>query len=119
MAFITLTSPHAHGPARTAWIMQQVILATLPGVFALSWFFGFGTLVNMVWASVCAVGLEAAFMMLRKRPVLFYLKDWSAVLTGVLVAIALPPYTPWWITFIGMCFAIVFAKQLLLLFGSC
>jgi len=112
MALLKITSPHAHGPQKTAWVMQQVILATIPGVLALTYFFGFGTFINILWASFIAVITEALFLKLRGRPVLFYLKDFSAILTAVLLAIALPPYSPWWIVALGVVFAITLAKQL-------
>ncbi len=112
MALHKITSPHAHGPAKTSWIMQQVILATIPGVIALTYYFGYGTIINIIWASIIAVISEALVLKLRKRPIAFYLKDFSAILTAVLLAIALPPYAPWWLVMLGSIFAIVFAKQL-------
>lgn len=92
--------------------MQQVILATLPGVIALTCYFGFGTLVNILWASIVCVATEAAFLKIRKRPVSFYLKDYSALVTAVLLGIALPPYAPWWLVMVGCLFAMIFAKHL-------
>lgn len=112
MALPRITSPHAKGSNRTQQVMLQVLLATLPGVFALSWLFGFGTLINLLWASACALGCEAAILALRQRPLGFYLNDYSALVTAVLLALALPPYSPWWLTLIASGFAIVFGKQL-------
>ncbi len=112
MALPRITSPHAKGGNRTQQVMQQVLLATLPGVLALNWLFGFGTLINLVWASVCALGFEAAILALRQRPIEVFLKDYSALVTAVLLALALPPYSPWWLTLIATGFAIVFGKQL-------
>jgi electron transport complex protein RnfD len=48
----------------------------------------------------------------RKRPILPALLDGSAVLTAVLLAVALPPIAPWWITVFGSLFAIVIGKQI-------
>jgi len=112
MAFIQVTSPHLTGQNRTAKVMQWVLLATLPGLVALIWFFGWGTLINVVWASILALAGEALVLKLRKRPIMFYLRDYSAVVTAVLLALALPPYTPWWVTTVGILFAIIIAKQL-------
>lgn len=92
--------------------MRQVLLATVPGILTLTYFFGFGTLINILWASACAVSLEALVLSLRKRPVQFYLKDCSALVTAVLLGIALPPYVEWWVVFVGITFAIVIAKHL-------
>lgn len=112
MALLKVTSPHAINPTSTSWVMQQVILATIPGVIALTYFFGYGTLVNIIWACIVALGSEALFLKLRKRPVAFYLKDCSALVTAVLLSIAMPPYAPWWVLMLGVIFAIMIAKQL-------
>ncbi len=55
---------------------------------------------------------EALFLRARGKSVAFYLKDWSAVVTAVLLGLALPPTAPWWLTLVGVGFAIVVAKQL-------
>ncbi|HSG62851.1 MAG TPA: RnfABCDGE type electron transport complex subunit D [Pseudomonadales bacterium] len=112
MALLNVTSPHAHGPLSTASVMQLVLLATLPGIAALVWVFGAGVLINLAIAALVALASEAAILSLRGRQVTFHLKDYSALVTAVLLAIALPPYTPWWVVAIGASFAIVVAKQL-------
>lgn len=112
MALPRITSPHATGNQRTQRVMLQVLLATVPAVLALTWLFGIGTLVNLLWASLVALGCEAAILAIRKRPITFYLKDGSALVTAVLLALALPPYAPWWLTLIAVGFAIIFGKQL-------
>lgn len=112
MALPRITSPHATGNQRTQRVMLQVLLATVPAVLVLTWLFGIGTLVNLLWASLVALGCEAAILAMRKRPITFYLKDGSALVTAVLLALALPPYAPWWLTLIAVGFAIIFGKQL-------
>ncbi len=112
MSLMRITSPHTHGPARTSKVMQQVLLATLPGLLVLTHFFGFGTLVNVLWAAVLAIAFEALALTLRKRPLGFYLSDCSALVTAVLLGIALPPYSPWWLIAVGMASAILLAKHL-------
>lgn len=112
MALPRITSPHAKGSNRTQQVMLQVLLATVPGILALTWLFGFGTLTNLLWASACALGFEAAILALRQRPLGFFLNDYSALVTAVLLALALPAYSPWWLTLIATGFAIVFGKQL-------
>lgn len=106
-----ISSPHAHQAFSTSRLMLEVILATVPGVIALSYFFGWGTIINILLASVFALGFEALVMVLRKRPVGFYLKDYSALVTALLLALAIPPYCPWWVTLIGVFFAVVVAKH--------
>ncbi len=112
MALMRITSPHAHGPLTTATVMRMVLLATLPGVVALTHFFGFGTVINIAWACVVALGCEALALKLRRRAVGFYLNDASALVTATLLAIALPPYAPWWLIVVGVAFSILIAKQL-------
>ncbi len=112
MAFLHVTSPHAHASNQTAAIMKSVTLATLPGIVALTVFFGFGSITNIALAVLFCCGFEAASMAIRKRSITFYLGDYSAVVTAVLLGIALPPYAQWWLVFVGCFFAIVVAKQL-------
>jgi len=112
MALIRSSSPHLHKMNQTGRVMRLVLLATLPGLAAMTFFFGWGTLINVIWASLLAVGFEAAVMKLRNRPIQFYLSDYSAVVTAVLLALALPPFAAWWVTLVGVFVAIVIAKHL-------
>ena len=112
MALPRFSSPHAHGPARTSWVMQQVLLASVPGVLALTVCFGWGTLANILWAAPVALACEAAMLRLRGRELRFSLRDCSALVTALLLAIALPPGSPWWLVTTGTAFAIVIAKHL-------
>lgn len=112
MAFMHVTSPHLHTPRDTGSVMRLVLYATLPGVAALTLFFGFGTLVNIVLACLAALACEAGVLALRGRSVAPYLRDGSALVTATLLAIALPPYAPWWVVVIGTAVAIIIAKHL-------
>lgn len=112
MALLRVTSPHAHGPVSTSSVMQQVLLATIPGILALVYWFGFGVLTNLLLCVAFSVALEAIALKCRGRAVSFYLKDCSALVTAVLLAIALPPASPWWLLLVGCLFSIIFAKHL-------
>ncbi|GAB3481973.1 electron transport complex subunit RsxD [Marinomonas epiphytica] len=113
MALLRITSPHTQRPGqRTAWVMQMVILATLPGILMQTWLYGWGTAINLMIACLTALVSEAAILAIRKRNVRFFIKDYSALLTAVLLGIALPPSVPWWVTVTAVAFAIIFAKQL-------
>ena len=90
MALLKITSPHAHTAQSTASVMRLVLLATIPGLIALTLFFGWGSLINILLAGSVAVFCEAAVMHLRKRPVMFYLGDNSALVTAVLLGLAVP-----------------------------
>jgi len=112
MALLRLSSPHVQKPGKAGHVMQQVILATLPGLAMLVYYFGWGSLINALLAVGLALLFEGLVLKLRRRPLGFYLGDLSAVLTGLLLALALPPYAPWWVTGVGVFVAIVIAKQL-------
>jgi Na+-translocating ferredoxin:NAD+ oxidoreductase subunit D len=107
-----LSSPHVARINRVDRVMLDVLTALVPGVLALTWFFGAGVLINAVLAAAVAITAEAAVLAARRRPVLATLRDLSAVVTAVLFACAIPPTLPWWLTVVGMVFAIVLVKQL-------
>ena len=62
MALMRVTSPHAKGAMNTGNVMQLVLLATLPGALCLTWFFGWGTLVNIGIATLSALLFEAPLL---------------------------------------------------------
>tara|TARA_R110002167_G_scaffold191891_1_gene394260 strand:- start:915 stop:1964 length:1050 start_codon:yes stop_codon:yes gene_type:complete len=112
MALFSISSPHSKGPQRTSIMMRWVIAMTIPGLIAQSIFFGWGNLHNVLWCSIVALASEAIILKIRKRPLAFYLNDYSALVTGVLLGLALPPFAPWWVALIATSFAIIFAKHL-------
>jgi electron transport complex protein RnfD len=112
MQFPTLSSPHTSRPNSVDRVMLMVILALMPGAAAMIWYFGWGILINMVLATLVAVAAEALMLRLRGREVTPTLMDLSAVVTALLFAVAVPPTLPWWLTVLGMVFAIVVVKQL-------
>lgn len=112
MAFFIASSPHTHIKRSTSDLMKWVALCALPGLFAQTYFFGFGTLIQLGFAVIVALSFEAAVMKLRKRPAHLALRDHSAIVTAWLLAVAIPPMSPWWIVVIGLIFAILIAKHL-------
>jgi electron transport complex protein RnfD len=112
MAFKQITSPHAQAAQNTGKVMQLVLWATAPGLLALTYHFGWGSLINVLLATATAVIAEAAIIRLRGRSVSFYLRDYSAAVTAILLGLALPPLAPWWIVVVGTLFSIVIAKHL-------
>ena len=112
MPLLQITSPHAYGKNDTASVMRLVTLATLPGVAAMIVFFGWGVLSNLLIGTTFALIFEAMTLKIRKMPVTFYLRDYSAIVTAVLLCIALPPHSSWWLIAVGIFFSIVIAKQL-------
>jgi electron transport complex protein RnfD len=112
MAFINVSSPHQRTRRSSSQIMVWVMLCLIPGVALQTYFFGFTNILQILLAGIVALSAEAAILKLRKRPIINTLKDGSALLTGILIAISIPPLAPWWIIVIGTSFAIIFVKQL-------
>ncbi len=111
MAFKIASSPHIQQRLATSRVMALVALATVPGVFAQWYFWGWGNLIQIALAISACVLVEAACVALRGRPVLQTLNDNTALVTGLLLGICLPPLAPWYIPVLGAVFAIAIAKQ--------
>ena len=112
MRFRLASSPHQHIRRDTGQVMRLVILAMVPGILMQTWFFGWGTIIQIVLAVITAVVTEAVILELRKRDFERALKDYSAVLAAMLLAVSIPPFAPWWVIVIGTFFAIGVVKQL-------
>ncbi|SJL82746.1 electron transport complex subunit RsxD [Vibrio palustris] len=112
MAFFIASSPHTHVKRSTADIMKWVAVCAIPGLIAQLYYFGWGTLIQLLFAIVVALSCEAIVMKCRKRPISTALRDNSALVTAWLLAISIPPLSPWWLLVIGLIFAIVISKQL-------
>ncbi len=106
------SSPHLPPRNSVRRMMLLVILALIPGLLAQIHFFGWGVVVNLVLAVGTAVACEALMLRLRNRAILPFLGDFSAVLTGMLLALALPTLSPWWLIVVGAAFALIVAKHL-------
>jgi len=107
-----LFSPYISKPDSVAQIMLKVLLALIPGIALYVWYFGPAILVSITLASITALATEALMLRLRERPVMPFLKDNSALLTGWLLALSIPPLAPWWLVVVGTAFAIAIAKHL-------
>ena len=105
-------SPYFRQPASVQSVMLRVLLALVPGIAAYVWFFGAAILVQIVLASVTALAAEAVMLHLRKKPVMLFLSDGSALVTAWLIALTFPPIAPWWLTVVGVLAAIIVAKHL-------
>ncbi len=92
--------------------MRLVIYALIPGALVMIWFFGWGTVSNLLLANAFALALEAVMLKMRGRPIKAFLSDYSAVVTASLLALALPAFAQWWVIFMAIFFAIVIAKHL-------
>ena len=103
--------------------MQWVLVACVPGALVLSWHSGWGTLLQLLLCLATALLCEAWE---RRRsdtggPALAdvaWLGDGSALVSAVLLGLALPPYAPWWLSVSAAAFAHLFGKALFGGFGK-
>ena len=104
------SSPHVHSPVTTDTIMRDVVIALLPALAGSIYFFGFrARLVTLVSVAAC-VFFEWAWVKLMKKDNKVY--DFSAVVTGMLLAFVCPVTIPYWTIIIGDFFAIIVVKML-------
>lgn len=106
------TSPYLLKEHSVRKVMTDVLLALVPGIVAYAVLMGPGILVQLAIASITALLAEAAMLKLRQKPLGLFLSDGSAMVTAWLVALTFPPIVPWWLTVVGVLFAIVIAKHL-------
>ncbi|WFD11443.1 RnfABCDGE type electron transport complex subunit D [Tepidibacter hydrothermalis] len=107
---IISSSPHLRSKEDTSSIMRDVVIALIPATIAAVYYFGMGALGVIISALIGAVASEALCQKLMNKPVT--INDWSAIVTGLLVAFNIPASAPLWIPFVGSVFAIVIVKQL-------
>ncbi|MCI8719452.1 MAG: RnfABCDGE type electron transport complex subunit D [Lachnospiraceae bacterium] len=103
------SNPHIRDKSTTASIMRDVIIALLPATVFGIWNFGIHAALNVIVAVAVAVIAEAAFQHFTKQKIT--IMDFSAAVTGLLLALNVPPSFPLWMTALGAVFAIIVAKQ--------
>lgn len=91
--------------------MGRVLLAILPGVLALMWVYGWGVIFNLLLSGLTALAVEALVLRLRRRPLKPAPGDGSALVSATLLAVALPAYSPWWLTVTATACALLFGKH--------
>ena len=104
------SSPHFRAKDDTQRIMLYVIIALMPATIFGIWNFGLKALVITLISVASAVASEAIYeLIVHKKSTI---KDLSAVLTGLLLALNLPSGIPWWMPILGSAFAIIVVKML-------
>lgn len=88
--------------------LRRVLLATLPGVAAMFWLYGWGVLINLSLATASALLVDTLVHRLRGRRV----SDLSSLVSAVLLALALPPYCPWWLSVTAVTGGLLLGKHL-------
>jgi len=104
------SSPHIRDKETTTNIMGKVIVALMPATIFGVYNFGLNALITILITVLSCIIFEAGYQKLFGLKVA--VKDLSAVLTGLLLALNLPPEVPFWLPIIGSFFAIIVVKQL-------
>jgi RnfABCDGE-type electron transport complex D subunit len=104
------SNPHVRANVTTSQIMLAVVIALLPTAGFGIYNFGLDALILIVVTVASAVLTEYIFEKICKRKVT--IGDYSAVVTGLLLALNLPSSAPWWIGVVGAVFAILVVKML-------
>lgn len=102
------TSPHITKGLSTDTIMRNVVWALLPVAFFAVYVFGLSALMVLVTAVVSCIVTEHFLCKISKKE--STVSDWSAVITGLLLGLTLPPGSPIWMTFFGGVIAIALGK---------
>ena len=102
-------SPHVRDTDTTEKIMFAVLIALLPVVAAAIYFFRWDAVRVLLLSAGSAVATETIWQRLRRKPI--RIGDGSALITGVLLALSLPPTIPSWMVIVGSAFAIAIGKQ--------
>ncbi len=103
-------APHIHAAVSTKSLMRDVVIALLPAVIVSVIFYGLGEIVVLGVSVLSCILIEYLITrFLLKKP--STICDYSAAVTGVLLALNLPYTTPWWVVLIGALFAIGVVKM--------
>lgn len=106
-----IAGPYAHARVSISRTMALVMLALLPGTFFGLYQFGWPAIFLFLLTIAAAMLFEAGSLYVAGKPAKPFLMDGSALLTGWLLAMTLPPWAPWWIAVVGSFLAIVIGKQ--------
>lgn len=108
--FVVSSSPHIRSKETVQTVMRDVLIALAPATVFGVVTFGMNALMLIVLAIVAAVATEA-FIQKYMRKTAVTVKDLSAVVTGLLLAMNIPSTAPWWLPVVGSVFAIAIVKQ--------
>ncbi len=107
---VVSSSPHVFTREDSKKIMWNTVLSLLPPTIGAVYFFGLRALLVILVSVISAVISEAIWLYVRKMPLSMSL-DGSQVITGILLALTLPPSIPLWMAALGSVFGIIFGKQ--------
>src|SRR4030042_1319787 len=102
-------SPHISGRLSTRSVMIDVIIGLIPAMAAAGYYFRIYALILISTCVISAVATEWLCNLIRKKP--NSLGDFSAIITGIILALSLPPAIPVWAAVIGSAFAVAIGKM--------
>lgn len=108
--FLVSMSPHIHEKEGISGIMLDVLIALFPACVAGIYYFGFRAALVILTAIASCVLFEYLYQKLMKKKITT--RDLSAMVTGVLIGLNMPPSIPLWMVVVGSGFAIIIVKQL-------
>ena len=108
-AILLQSSPHIASPVTSAALMRNMLLAIAPAAVFGVVIFGLPALLNILVSMAAAIAAEALFRLATRQPV--RVKDLSAGVSGLLLALVIPPSMPLWMTALGAVFGIIVAKE--------
>lgn len=106
---IVSSSPNVRTNKDTSYIMKQVVIALLPATLAALFFFRLSALNVIFFCVTGSVGAEFLCQKISKQE--STIGDFSAVVTGLLLAFNVPASLPWWMCLLGAAFAIIVVKM--------
>lgn len=106
---IVSSTPHLRADESVKKIMLDVIIALTPAAIGSIYFFGLNALKLILISVASALFFEAVTQKMFRKEVT--INDFSAIITGLLLAFNLPANAPWWIPVFGAGFAIIIVKQ--------
>ncbi|MCU7844289.1 MAG: RnfABCDGE type electron transport complex subunit D [Candidatus Thiodiazotropha sp. (ex Monitilora ramsayi)] len=107
-----ISGPYTHARSSINRTMGLVMLALLPATLFSLYLFGWPAIFLFITTLIAAMVAEAISLRISGRPSRPFLLDGSALLTGWLLAMTLPPWAPWWIGVVGALLAIIVGKQI-------
>jgi electron transport complex protein RnfD len=107
---IVSSSPHLHSPDNVPAAMRDVLIALIPALIVAVYYFRLPAVMVILACVVSAYVAELVCLKIMKRD--SATKEYSALVTGLLLAFCLPPSLPVWMAALGSIFAVVIAKHL-------
>jgi electron transport complex protein RnfD len=108
-ALLLQSSPHIASPVNSAALMRNMLIALAPVSIAGILIFGLPALLNIIVSMAAAIAGEALFRLVTRQQL--RVTDLSAGVTGLLLALVIPPSMPLWMTALGAIFGVVVAKE--------